>query len=347
MKSIQLIFLLFCAAVGSVVAQTAHYVSLYPTPGPNRYTSVQAAVDASSAGDTVYVEPGSYTEFVNIQTDSLVILGAGWLQQQVDTLITTRVGASIITRMYFRGGASTTVRGVTYTDIVLAYDSTSVNFNSCHFRKTVGLYTSRIIGFYGCVFSLTINPSSSSAIITGTSSNPLHVGLYNCLFPQHSRPLALVGSSTSAQSVQLQNCVFRSSVQVLHTSYLRNTNVQNCIFGSNASATASSTFNNSVNNSVFIDRPYAAHYGAVSSVWNVTEAEVFEASGPQEFFYRLAPNSPAIGAGTGGTDCGIFGGSAPFVLGGIPPIPWVRQLNVNASGSQGGGVDVGINVTAQ
>jgi hypothetical protein len=31
--------------------------------------------------------------------------------------------------------------------------------------------------------------------------------------------------------------------------------------------------------------------------------------------------SPGLGAGFGGTDCGIFGGAEPYVLSGIPPIP--------------------------
>ena len=97
---------------------------------------------------------------------------------------------------------------------------------------------------------------------------------------------------------------------------------------------------------MFFTRPYLAG-AAVNSVWGVSQASLFNPVGPLEFSFLLAPNSPAIGAGTGGTDCGIFGGSVPFVLGGIPPIPWVHQLNVNAAGTQGGGVDVNVKVRAQ
>ena len=40
----------------------------------------------------------------------------------------------------------------------------------------------------------------------------------------------------------------------------------------------------------------------------------------------LKPNSPAKGAGSGGTDIGMFGGVNPYVLSGIPSVPTFYQL---------------------
>ena len=59
MKYFAIISLATTLALTSVGAQTAHYVSLIPIPGLYHYTSVQDAVIASSAGDTVYCASGA------------------------------------------------------------------------------------------------------------------------------------------------------------------------------------------------------------------------------------------------------------------------------------------------
>lgn len=57
---------------------------------------------------------------------------------------------------------------------------------------------------------------------------------------------------------------------------------------------------------------------------------------------QLAPNSPAKGAGEGGTDAGAFGGDDPYVLSGTPEIPSIYHLQVPATVSQGGTLQVQI-----
>lgn len=58
--------------------------------------------------------------------------------------------------------------------------------------------------------------------------------------------------------------------------------------------------------------------------------------------YQLAPNSPARGAGEGGTDCGAFGGDDPYVLSGIPSIPSIYQLTVPSQVPQNGTLNIQI-----
>lgn len=57
---------------------------------------------------------------------------------------------------------------------------------------------------------------------------------------------------------------------------------------------------------------------------------------------QLGANSAAKGAGVGGTDAGAFGGTDPYVLGGLPEIPSIYQLTVPQSVSQGGTLQVQI-----
>ncbi|OYU93945.1 MAG: hypothetical protein CFE21_18320 [Bacteroidetes bacterium B1(2017)] len=58
--------------------------------------------------------------------------------------------------------------------------------------------------------------------------------------------------------------------------------------------------------------------------------------------YQLAPNSPAKGAGEGGTDAGAFGGDEPYVLSGIPSIPSIYQLSVPNQVPQNGILNIQI-----
>ena len=50
--------------------------------------------------------------------------------------------------------------------------------------------------------------------------------------------------------------------------------------------------------------------------------------------WQLAPGSPAIGTGQDGVDCGMFGGTNPYVLSGLPNIPAIYFFS--APDSSGG-----------
>ncbi|GAB4372155.1 MAG: hypothetical protein Kow0042_15340 [Calditrichia bacterium] len=53
--------------------------------------------------------------------------------------------------------------------------------------------------------------------------------------------------------------------------------------------------------------------------------------------WQLRSGSPAIGAGLNGEDCGMFGGTTPYILSGIPAIPTIYFFVApsSASGTQG------------
>ena len=62
--------------------------------------------------------------------------------------------------------------------------------------------------------------------------------------------------------------------------------------------------------------------------------------------YLLAPNSPAIGAGPNGTDCGAFGGDDPYVLSGTPRGPFIYYFDAPIQTAPGAGIDVTVKVKA-
>ncbi len=60
----------------------------------------------------------------------------------------------------------------------------------------------------------------------------------------------------------------------------------------------------------------------------------------------LIPNSPAIGAGYNGEDCGIFGGPTPYELSGLPSRPWIYDFITPPAVSQQSPAAVQVKVKA-
>ena len=339
---ISILSITFLLLTVCVYAQTSHYVSLYPTPGPNRYTTVQAAVDASSAGDTVYVEPGEYQGSLQIDHD-LIFIGPGWYQREVDSLTNTLTSRARLTSdLFITSDAEVGIHGMWLRGLRLR-DSSSVTSTSTYYESIVYLESSRNAVFVGCVFAYFQSSGSAYALYKFGNVDMLSLTVSNCLFTGsraiRSRYYASSTSQSNIAYVDFNNCVARGTVNITTGS------VQNCILFSSLSTSGNPGL--SASNCVFIGQPYTSSWGVPNSVWDVSEYAVFTRSGPVERFYQLKTTSPARGAGSNGNDAGLFGGPTPFVLSGIQNIPWIHQLNLTSQGSQGSGVDVNVKVRAQ
>jgi len=66
---------------------------------------------------------------------------------------------------------------------------------------------------------------------------------------------------------------------------------------------------------------------------NIPEATIFVNTGSYDGSLKLKAGSPAIGAGYSGEDCGMFGGSDPYVLSGMPTVPAIYSFSAPTSGS--------------
>ena len=75
---------------------------------------------------------------------------------------------------------------------------------------------------------------------------------------------------------------------------------------------------------------------------NVDMSTVFvgPGTGSTDGQWQLAESSPAIGAGIDGTDIGMFGGTVPYVLSGIPNIPRIYFFKAPSVGTEASGLNV-------
>lgn len=65
-----------------------------------------------------------------------------------------------------------------------------------------------------------------------------------------------------------------------------------------------------------------------SNINNQVESNVFVLGTSPDGKYQLAAGSPAIGAASDGGDMGMYGGTYPYVLSGLPPIPVITRLSI-------------------
>jgi len=105
--------------------------------------------------------------------------------------------------------------------------------------------------------------------------------------------------------------------------------VKNCIFTMYHSNDVNCVYQNNIFNS---DYGVGPSNNGNKNIDNATmSSAVFVGFSDQSTFsndgrWALKAGSPAKGAGTNGTDCGVFGGVKPYKLSGVPEIPAFYKL---------------------
>lgn len=151
----------------------------------------------------------------------------------------------------------------------------------------------------------------------------------------------------------IKNSYFNAIIfEINSETYSQNSTVENCVFyyapGNNRAGQESNSFVNcifltggpargSVSYSLFCN---AAASSGVGNQGGMSSSNVLIRGGSLswDLDLQLKPNSPAIGAGFGGTDIGVFGGDKPYVLSGLPNRPRITQLIVPSTVTEGSGL---------
>jgi len=307
---------------------------------PAQFTSIQAALDASIAGDTVYVNGSAidYGESPNV-VKRLVIVGAGYNPAGPPNLATRINGRFTL----FSGASGTVISGFRLGGFL----ANSGNVNNIQvLRNYIGyLISGAAVNFNGSNWAFSHNLIINCSIQINNSAGVL---IQNNIFSNGGL------SSSNQPSVIVDHNLFLGSISPLNTN-IRNATVSNNIFaltqGPTIDATTqSNSFVNNINvlTNVAATAPTNSFAGGPNSetgnlygvdpqfvsVANFTSYNVF-------FDYRLKSTSPGKNAGNDATDIGIYGGGFPFPTGGAsgggfdtsaqPPVPQVTNVNIQNS----------------
>ncbi|MBO9563923.1 MAG: hypothetical protein J7621_14165 [Niastella sp.] len=307
------------------------------------FTTIQAAHNGAANGDTLYIESSQTSYGALACSKRLVIIGTGYFLPGRE--LQAFDYASLVGTINFNSGSNgSVVEGVSFNGSgVYIYDHNITvrrnNFASSSGSNTADYATGTVSINWGVIntvvtqnFGLTISCNNDASTGILIANNYIAVGAGsgntttgNCL-----------NLNTSATAIIKNNIFGRGTVSV-HNSNIMNNIMINGFFNGNS---------NLIANNLASGAQFGTANGNQASV---IMANVFETTATLDSYYKLKSGSPAIGAGYGSTaqnpvDAGMFGGSRPYVLSGIPAIPAIYMVTNQPVGSNSDPVDVEVRV---
>ena len=302
-----LIRVILCLNVNSIYAKKWRVNN---TGIPSDFTTANAAVNSPlvSNGDTVYFESSMLSYGGLYLVKRLVIIGPGYFLGENDSTQADLKPASFDQATFSTGSNGTIVRGMTFT------------------------HTYNDLGASG--ITLENNRIEGMSVNSGGSGNVI-IRNYITTLSLTNTQNALVANNVIIKSAWNEVCFFiqtDASATVLNNIFLGKVSIRNSVFRNNIctlTAGQSPLFfseNSTVENNIGASTQFGTTNGNQE---NVDMTTVFEFTGSSDGQYKLKAGSPAIGAGVGGTDCGMFGGNYPYILSGMVSGPSVWYLNMN------------------
>ena len=277
------------------------------------YATFQAAYNVAVNGDTIYLEGSGYTYGTLNISKSLVIIGPGYYLNQNPETQANIASASVDNLNLNSGSSGTKIIGLDINTILNSYQFILQDFvfmrNKINSQMYSNYGSNSLTSYYS---NIVFEQNFVSGTLTGRFENAVFRNnvfisgiTLNSLNNSLSFTNNVVGNANITMAAQCSNNIFFGT----------SCTFTNCLLSNNVcSATQAPAGNGNqqnVNmNDVFVCYTTCTGYSADAR-------------------YQLKAGSPAIGAGSNGEDCGMFGGSDPYVLSGIPPIPAIYYFNYN------------------
>lgn len=305
---------------------TVYVVNNQPNTDPD-FSSLSAAYAAAADGDTLYI-CGSATGYGDLTlTIPLTLIGPGYFLTANPQTQATGYSAVLGTITYSTGSSGSLISGcqlsrinVNTGNIIIKrnYINDSILSSSPSIPIAAGVSNIAVVQNY-----LQRGTNYTSSLISALGTNSAIYIANNILYSSSGSGFTILSIASSSTST-VENNIFYATAG---TASINNTTFQNNIIraGYFNPGTGSSYFNNIGN---------ATQFGTANgNQSNVNMATVFLLTGSPDGMYSLIAGSPALGSGSNGADCGIFGGPSPYVLSGLPEgLPAIYEFLAPASG---------------
>lgn len=274
------------------------------------FTTMQAAHDAASAGDTIHIEP-SVNQYSGINCSKRLV----WLS--IGNFLTENPGNQFsnysgqVTHIGLYNGSQGSVVSLHVGSINIGENEISiirsfVSGNLSISGSNCVVMQSFINGFIGL--------NGSSNIV---SNNIISAGLE---------------MNYNTSSAVINNNIFNHKIYGYVGYSYNNIVIKNSVFQNNISVLGQMTFdafNSTYSNNMCPDNSFPAGF---SNLRNVNMTTVFENhTGTTDKDFKIKTGSPSIGVGYGGVDLGPFGGSTPYKLALQPAIPAITNISTPSS----------------
>ena len=287
-----------------------------PTPGSSaHFTTLQAAHDNASVvnGDTLYFEGSAFPAGSIAFYKKLTIIGSGYFLSENPQTQFNQAPSIIDGYVYFYNGSQgSQIIGCTFQNGAIYIYTDEITLERNYFN----------FWWHGYYIYATGNVSDISILSNYIKTSA--PGSWSILYFPNSHSNILISNnylegivSTSTYFTGMfTNNIFNGPVTVYNSTLINNiaittpVTLDNCVTSYNIGT--STQFGNENGNLENV--PLGSIFVGLSG--NSTDGQ-----------WQLKEGSPAIGAGEGGADCGIFDGAYPYVLSGLPPIPAIYDLN--------------------
>lgn len=311
------------------------------------FTNLQAAHDGATAGDTLYLI-GSSVNYITTKvtvTKRLVIIGPGYFlsenaptQANVASAFLNNTTTGICEELELGlGSEGSVVMGLEIIGRV-TINANNILFKRNHIRQETGcnetmlsINASNIMVVQNFMDG-NLNNTSYPVIGVSASQTGIVVSnnyLYHACSGCGAGVVALYSPASS--SVDVSNNIFRGGINVA------NGIVQNNLFLSNTLSFVSCLVRNNTANAGMHDLP-AGNGNENNKGFN------FVGSGSTDGKWQLEESSPLKSNGFGGTERGLFGGTEPYILSGIPPIPTIYSFTAPVIGEKNTGLPIQLKV---
>lgn len=300
------------------------------------FSNIAAAIAAASAGDTLYIE-GTQYNYGDVTLDKpLVLIGPGYFLTENDSTQANQSPAQIWEFTADTAASGSRIYGLEF------YDWVVINASNIVFSRNWMVNNQNI----DCAFA-----SSNDIVDVVITQNFLS---------------NIIGGNKSANGMIISNNYVRTDISVGSN--------QSAIIYNNVVGKSISAYNSVVKNNINTSNSavFGGYYDGGNNIWEYNIADFLKWGlppgvgnigniDPNDVFvdydgslgyssdgkWQLKEGSIAISYGEGGVDCGIFGGTSPYILSGLAPVPHIYEAIVPVSGSTASGLPVTIKVKSQ
>lgn len=285
------------------------------------FTNFTAAQASASVNDTIYFE-GSTTSYGDITlTKPLVIIGPGYFLSE-----NPQTNANIISSTFGNINFSTGSSGSIITGLSVSGSIEIKVGNISIIKNTV---TGDIAINGSTTFGNLI--ISQNYILGSIKRNSGYSAINNIIIINNYIRVDIIFDSSYSGIIN-NNCFYYGTLNV-HNFNIKN----NIVKASNSPINSDNTLFNNIGSG----NQFPLGNGNQQNV-NMADVFVGTTGNSTDGQWKLKAYSPAIKAGDDGNDCGMFGGSSPYILSGLPSIPSVYEINMPATGDNLNGIDVTI-----
>lgn len=300
-------------------------------PGLNAdFTTLALAVNSANvnAGDTIYIESSPNNYSGTIINKRLIILGTGYFLADTINPKTqwNRNEATITGNLTFDPGTTGSVLSGVVTSNIYINDS-AIIIERCYVNSLLLAYKANSFA-NNCIIRQNFfqyGNSITSPTATGTAKDVLfHNNIIGSTISfagnlDNASAYFINNNFTYYNSFSVANCIFQNNIffQPSFGTYLGSNAFHNNI----ANTTGIPTGNNN-QLSVNLNTVYANYNNG-----NINPSAGFSRDGRFQIQIGSAAKNAGILNGSA-VDCGVFGGPAPYVLSGMPPIPSIYKLTV-------------------